>query len=830
MLLLRMRRNLTTKLALLVVLAVSLVMLALGVYFDIFLRQNFLEVTSQRMQHAYQRLGYNLAQIEAGLREGASFAKTDERLVASVDLINRYQDKTRYNTFLIDEEKKTLAVELLDRVKLSMNSEIALYDARGELIAYASQGRDGYQLGYVSFDGGKRHVLNRHERYADFQPGNLPELGTVHTDHVVFYPNEPIQQSGNVVYQRLGDSLVISNHQNVFESRSGRVIAHLEIVRKLDAGYFAQLSKEMDIGIGHAFQSEFAAQAGLLDNKDALAALSIAPLGDHYVGVMKKDILNGPVYFQVEVDRAQHNAIVNTHRYRFLLLMVLVAALILLLMRFVIQRSLAQPLGKLMEQIRSIERGDYVLLPPVETGDELQEISHSVNKLAAAVGEREGSLERARNEQEFLSNHDSLTGLPNRRFFAHRLEHALDLARRNRTELAVFFLDLDQFKLVNDTLGHGVGDELLIQIGERLRNSFRSSDTLARIGGDEFNVLIENVQSIVEVESIVAKYLNLFYEPFTCGSHEIRTTVSIGVALYPKDGEDSVSLLKHADLAVYKAKDSGRDKYSFFSEDLARRANQRAETIHALNAALEAGNQFTLYYQPKVNTASGKVVSAEALIRWNCPGFGMVAPLDFIPLAEETGHILAIGEWVIHRGCKDLVLMRDAGINLAHLSMNVSNVQMRGHELDKVLNRAITENGLRAEQIELEITESYVAHDLAQAIVTLNSYRAMGLQLAIDDFGTGYSSMSYLQKLPFTRMKIDKSFIDGLPYDHDSVSITRAILGLAKNFGLAVTAEGVERIEQLQFLQQEGCDEIQGYYFAKPMPLDSFVAFCKDKQ
>ena len=823
----RLRRNLTTKLALLVMLSVSLVLLALGVYFDIFLRQNFLAVTSQRMQHAYQRLGYNLTQIEEGLREGASFAKTDERLVASVDLINRYQDKSHYNTFLIDEEKKTLAAELLDRVKLSMNSEIAIYDARGELIAYASQGRDGYQLGYVSFDGGRSRVMNRHERYADFQPGKLPELGTVHADHVVFYPNEPIQQNGNVVYQRLGDSLAISNHQNVFESRSGRVIAHLEIVRNLDAAYFAQISREMDIGLSQSFDYESPAQAGLLESKEALAALSIAPLGDHYVGVMKKDILNGQVYFSVEVDRAQHNAVINTHRYRFLFLMVLVAVLLLLLMRVVIQRSLAQPLGKLMEQIRSVERGEYALLPPVETGDELQEISVSVNKLAAAVAEREGSLERARNEQEYLSNHDSLTGLPNRRYFANRLEHALDLARRNRTELAVFFMDLDQFRQVNDTLGHGVGDELLIQIGARLRSSFQGNDTLARIGGDEFNVLLENVQNIAQVESALSRYLNLFYEPFTCGPHEISTTVSIGVAQYPKDGADSVTLLKHADLAVYKAKESGRDKYSFFSEDLAKRANQRAETIHSLNVALEAGDQFTLYYQPKVSAATGRVVSAEALIRWNCPGFGMVPPLEFIPLAEETGHILAIGEWVIHRGCKDLVAMQGAGIELAHLSMNVSNVQMRGHELDKILQRAIADSGLRASLIELEITESYVANDLAQAIVTLSGYRAIGLQLAIDDFGTGYSSMSYLQKLPFTRMKIDKSFIDGLPYDHDSVSITRAILGLAKNFGLAVTAEGVERIEQLQFLQQEGCDEIQGYYFAKPMPLDNFIAFCK---
>lgn len=332
------------------------------------------------------------------------------------------------------------------------------------------------------------------------------------------------------------------------------------------------------------------------------------------------------------------------------------------------------------------------------------------------------------------------------------------------------------------------------------------------------------------IESILTKYLNLFYEPFTCGAHELSITVSIGVALFPKDGADSVSLLKHADLAVYRAKDSGRDRYSFFSEELALQANQRAEMIHAMNVALEAGNQFTLHYQPKVDATTGKVVSAEALIRWNCPGFGMVAPLEFIPLAEETGHILAIGEWVIRRGCKDLAAMQGAGVDLEHLSMNVSNVQMRGHELDKILLRAITENGLQAAKIELEITESFVANDLAQAIVTLNSYRAMGVQLAIDDFGTGYSSMSYLQKLPFTRMKIDKSFIDGLPHDSDSVSITRAIVGLAKNFGLSVTAEGVERGEQLQFLQQEGCDEIQGYYFAKPMPLDDFIAFCKNQR
>jgi EAL domain-containing protein (putative c-di-GMP-specific phosphodiesterase class I) len=323
--------------------------------------------------------------------------------------------------------------------------------------------------------------------------------------------------------------------------------------------------------------------------------------------------------------------------------------------------------------------------------------------------------------------------------------------------------------------------------------------------------------------------LAFFQDPFTCGGHEISITASIGVAMYPKDGTDSVSLLKHADLAVYKAKDGGRNKYSFFSEELSTRASLRAEMIHALKVALTEGDQFTLFYQPKVSATSGRVVAAEALIRWKCPGFGLVPPVRFIPLAEETGQILAIGDWVIHQGCHDLALLRKSGIELDHLSMNVSSVQLRGHDLASNLQRAISDNALDAGQIELEITESYIARDVNQAIASLQEFRDMGVKLAIDDFGTGYSSMSYLQKLPFTRLKIDKSFIDGLPHNHDNVSITRAILGLAKNFGLAVTAEGVERADQLLFLQQENCDEIQGYFYAKPMPLDEFVRYCNNQ-
>jgi len=388
-------------------------------------------------------------------------------------------------------------------------------------------------------------------------------------------------------------------------------------------------------------------------------------------------------------------------------------------------------------------------------------------------------------------------------------------------------MDLDQFKLVNDTLGHDVGDGLLVQIGERLKANARTSDTLARIGGDEFNVLIENVRDVAEVETILGKYVSLFHQPFVVGAHELSITVSIGAAMYPKDGPDGIALRKHADLAVYRSKEGGRDRYSFFSQDLATRANLQAETITAIKNALADGHEFTMYYQPKVHAQTGTVVSAEALIRWNRPGYGLVPPLQFIPIAEDTGLIIEIGDWVIRQSCYDLSQMQSAGVDLNHLSMNVSNVQLRGHALLPVLQKAIQENRLQAQQIELEITESFIAKDLAQAIVTINELRSIGLQLAIDDFGTGYSSMGYLQKLPFTRMKVDKSFIDRLPADSDSVAITRAILGLARSFGLSVTAEGVENLQQLQFLQQEGCDEIQGYYFAKPMPLAEFIAFCR---
>ena len=823
----RLSRQLTTKLALLVTLVVVVTVVALGIYFDVFLRESFLESTRVRMQHAYQRLSYNLTRIEGDLKEGAAFAAKDEQLIASVELINRYQDKSRYSIALIDEEKKTLALEMLERVKLSLNSEMALYGQENELIAFASRQAGVYHLGYVTFIEGKPQLFTRQESAREFLPGVLPPDDAIVQLHVAHHPGEKSSAQGLITYLRLGEKLMIRSHQNVFDSQAGRLIANLELSYVLDAAYFSQFSKDMGIQLTQTFASPFAAQAGMLGVGADELTLSVTQTPDQYLGVMKKDTLSSPVYFTVALDKTRENALIGTQRGGLLLWLLAIAACVLLFMRFAFQRSLEQPLDRLMAQIRQVKQGNYTDLQALTTGDELEEVSVSVNTLALAVAQREAALDQARRDEEYRANHDALTGLPSRGYFSQRLSQAISAAQARHGELALVFMDVDQFKLVNDTLGHAVGDQLLTQISQRMQRTVRPGDTLARIGGDEFTVLIEGVSGPAEVAQIAAHYLALFHAPFVCGDHEISATASIGIARHPQDGADNMTLLKHADLALYKAKDNGRDNFCFFSPDLSKRASDRADMIHALKLAIEAGDQFVLHYQPKVCAATGKVVAAEALIRWNSPELGLVPPFRFIGLAEESRQIIPIGDWVIGQACRDLAHLNAMGIGLQHLSMNVSNVQLRGHDLLAVLRQAIGHNELNAHQLELEITESYIAKDAGLAIESLHAFRALGLQLAIDDFGTGYSSMSYLKSLPFTRLKIDKSFVDGLPGDQDSVAITRAIIGLAKNFGLAVTAEGVERADQLAFLQQAQCDEIQGYFYARPMPLAAFIDFCQ---
>ena len=356
----------------------------------------------------------------------------------------------------------------------------------------------------------------------------------------------------------------------------------------------------------------------------------------------------------------------------------------------------------------------------------------------------------------------------------------------------------------------------------------RKGDLLARIGGDEFNILIQDLDTLTFVQEIADKILAQMKQPVIIEGNKLSITGSVGISIYPDDAQDSISLLKNADLAMYHAKDSGRNQYHFFSKELEIKLQKRTDVLNELKNAV-INNEFKLFYQPKFSLDSGLILSAEALIRWENPKLGFVTPDEFIPLAEESGHIVKIGEWVIQQACRDFAKWKNLNLPIHQISVNVSNVQFAKDNVVDILQKNIQSSGISPGSIEVEITESYIHDNSDTALHILHQIRELGIDLAIDDFGTGYSSMSYLKQLPITRLKIDRSFISDIPHDNNDVEITKIIVALAKVMGLSITAEGIETVEQMDFLRDLECDEGQGYLCSKPLPYEKFVELLQNK-
>ena len=456
--------------------------------------------------------------------------------------------------------------------------------------------------------------------------------------------------------------------------------------------------------------------------------------------------------------------------------------------------------------------------------------------LSRDITERKASDEKIKR----LAFFDSLTGLANRHAFMERVERELRRARHKNARFGILFMDLDGFKHINDTLGHGVGDKALQWCADSLRDAVRSADMvaravghttniqLARLGGDEFTALILDIQRPEDALQVANRILEMMRRPFLVGEQQVRLTSSIGIAFYPEDGDSAHSLLKHADSAMYLAKDSGRNQCQFYSADLTKKAVYRMALETDLRQAL-AQQEFVLHYQPQIEAATGHICGVEALIRWHRPGIGLVFPLAFITAAEQCGLIIPIGQWVLRTACAQAALWHRAGWPL-RMAVNLSPMQFSDPQLHSCVLESLAQAGLPADYLELEVTESTLMSDTEATIDMLNTLRDTAVHIALDDFGTGYSSLSCLKRMPLNLLKIDQAFVNGLPDDLEDMAIARAILAMAKSLHLRVTAEGVETPQQAQALAAMGCDLLQGYHFGRPMPAKDMTALLASRR
>jgi len=423
------------------------------------------------------------------------------------------------------------------------------------------------------------------------------------------------------------------------------------------------------------------------------------------------------------------------------------------------------------------------------------------------------------------AHHDGLTGLPNRVLFNDRLEHGIEQAKRHKTKIALFFIDLDHFKQINDSLGHPIGDRVLIAVTERLKAKIRKEDTLARLGGDEFTIIMEDLKEIQDVSLLAQKILDVLMQPIHIEGHTLYISCSIGISLYPQDDTNTNNLIKYADAAMYKAKEEGRNNFQFYSSEMTALALKRVMMEANLRQAL-GKEEFIVYYQVQFDANSGKQIGVEALVHWQHPIMGLVSAGKFIALAEETGLIVEIDRWVMKNAMKQVVKWYQEGLEPGVLALNLSMRQLRSDDFIEILQENMKAIDFKPEWLEFEVTEGQMMKKPEESIIKLQQISDMGIKIVIDDFGTGYSSLAYLKRLPVDKLKIDQSFVKGVPGDNEDVSIVKAIIALAKSLSLELIAEGVETDAQKEFLLENGCENMQGYYYCKPMSVDEIEKKC----
>jgi len=658
-------------------------------------------------------------------------------------------------------------------------------------------------------------------------------------DHSLLQNNDVKYRKSGIVTLNGKDLILLSICPILTSAGEGPINGYIVLGANFTEKKIADIGKELSSEIKLTFLKDFEYDRKFFDLKDD--KIQIDAVSDQkIIGRAFLDDIDGKHLLLLSIEKNRDiNNIGEAGIKATLWLLLGLFFLFAIIITVILDRGILLRFQELSNDIRKIGEGKdlSVRLKRQNIDDELTDVSNEINGMLGALersqlflSKSESALKKAieklqdevlehektQEQIKYIAYHDTLTGLPNRNLLNELLVHSITLAERNNKCMAVLFLDIDGFKMINDSKGHGMGDQILQEVAERLLKTLRKSDVIARHGGDEFIVIIEELDNCSGVELIANKIINCFQEPFHLENQDYFLTTSVGVAVYPADGQTPDMLIKNADIAMYKAKENGKNQYLFCTPVMKDVANETMELSTNLYRAIEK-NEFELYYQPQLSCHNNQIMGVEALIRWRHPVMGLISPAKFIPIAEKTGLILPIGEWVLRTACQQNKKWQEQGLPKIRMGVNLSLRQFHNNDLLNLVESVLKETKLAPQYLELEITETIAMKEKSYIINTLNAFRQIGVSIAIDDFGTEYSSLSYLKHLPVDRLKVAMQFIRGIGIDHKDEALAKGIIVLAKSIGMNVIAEGVETKEQLEFLKNHNCDEIQGYYFFKPL-------------
>lgn len=719
--------SIINKLTIIVISTIFSLTLSLGIYFDNYLKDAYFKEAKKKIELFFATLVNNAIKTEENLKSGISFVESDENFLASIDLINSYQNKKSYNSILLDEEKKILALKLLDKVKLSFNDGMVVYDKNQELIAYIIKENNKYTLNFVSFEEEQPFIYSKDEFGNEYIKKELKN-SLIPYLHSNLSKSNLINNFKLITYHtNYKDNLIIKSHLNLTDNKN-ESIAYIEMFKELDKEFFLPNTQEKEINIEiKNLQDNKNKQFTNLSDINLLQNIKIEQDEKFYFSKIWIIASGKEICIEAKLQKDFLISALNKIRIEMFLIIISLTVIMLMILKLLFNNLLVRPLEFLMKQISKIEKQDYSHIEILHSKDELGVISQNINNLAVALDFREKELEATYNNLLYDSMHDPLTGLFNRKYFIDEVEKSILRAKKNSSKFALLFIDLDYFKNINDTLGHDIGDMLLKLVAQKLIDISEKYGIVSRFGGDEFIILIEKFDTEEFIDEFATKLICILQEKFQVLDYQLKISASIGISIFPKDGVTNKELIRQADLAMYYAKENGKNNFCFFSKELFNNIEEKTHIINALKDAIEDFSEFSLVYQPKYCSKSNKIVSIESLIRWNSKSLGYVYPLKFIKIAEETNMIIPIGNWVFKQACKDFQELIKENYYLEHISINASTIQLHDKKFFANLNEIISQAHINPEMIEIEITESFIVSDSKLVLEVLNKIKKMGI-------------------------------------------------------------------------------------------------------